>query len=36
MLLAIEIFYLVLLALAVVTIGLISVVVVKNLYKGQM
>ena len=36
MLLAIEIFFLVLLALTVVTIGLISVVVVKNLYKGQM
>lgn len=36
MLLAIEIFYLVLLVLAVVVIGAISVVVIKNLYKGQM
>lgn len=34
--LALEIFYLVLLILAVVIIGWISVVVLKNLYKGQM
>lgn len=34
--LALEIFYLVLLILAVLTIGWISVIVLKNLYKGQM
>lgn len=34
--LALEIFYLVLLLLAVAIIGWISVVVLKNLYKGQM
>lgn len=36
MLLAIEIFYLVLLALAILTITWIGFVVIKNLYKGQM
>lgn len=34
--LALEIFYLVLLVLAVLTIAWISVIVLKNLYKGQM